>query len=152
MQRAFETIAFGKVAMSGPDAKRLGYLRACDGITMNRERLMFDAKARALDRAREGYQRPVPPAGIPVGGATLLAALKLGVHMAHRGGHISDHDKVVGTKLAWILAGGSLPHATEVSEQYLLDLEREAFLSLCGEAKTLERIGYTLKTGKTLRN
>ncbi len=152
VQRAFETIGFGKVSMSGPDAKRLGYLRDHDGITMNRERLLFDAKARALDRAREGYQRPAPPAGIPVGGATLLAALKLGVHLAHRAGHITDHDKVVGTKLAWILAGGSLPHATEVSEAYLLDLEREAFLSLCGEAKTLERIGYTLKTGKTLRN
>ena len=74
------------------------------------------------------------------------------MHLAHRGGRISDHDALIGRKLAWILAGGALPHATTVSEQYVLDLEREAFLSLCGEARTLERIGYTLKSGKTLRN
>jgi 3-hydroxyacyl-CoA dehydrogenase len=74
------------------------------------------------------------------------------VHLAHRAGRISDHDALIGRKLAWVLAGGDLPHRTTVSEQYILDLEREAFLSLCGERKTLERIGYTLKTGKTLRN
>jgi 3-hydroxyacyl-CoA dehydrogenase len=152
VQRAFETIGFGKVSASGPDAVRLGLLRECDGITMNRERLMSDAKTRALGRAREGYHRPAPPAGITVGGEGVFAALKLGVHLAHRSGRIGDHDRVVGTKLAWVLAGGALPHATEVSEAYLLDLEREAFLSLCGEARTLERIAHTLKTGKTLRN
>ena len=152
VQRAFETIGFGKVSMSGPDAIRLGYLRESDGVSMNRERLLTDAKARALDRVREGYTRPAPHAAIPVGGETVLAALKLGVHLAHRAGRISDHDRLIGRKLAWILSGGSLPHAAEVSEQYLLDLEREAFLSLCGEPKTQERIGYTLKTGKTLRN
>ena len=95
---------------------------------------------------------PLPPAGIFVGGETVLAALKLGVHLAHRAGRISDHDVVVGGKLAWILAGGSRRAAGEASEPELLDLEREAFLSLCGEAKTLERIGHTLKTGKVLRN
>ena len=72
--------------------------------------------------------------------------------MAHRAGRISDHDALIGRKLAWILSGGNVPHRTTVTETYLLDLEREAFLSLCGERKTLERIGYTLKTGKTLRN
>ena len=82
----------------------------------------------------------------------MLAALKLGVHLAWRAGRISDHDALVGRTLAFILAGGALPHRTTVSEQYLLDLEREAFLKLCGERKTLERIQYTLKTGKTLRN
>jgi 3-hydroxyacyl-CoA dehydrogenase len=152
VQRAFETIAFGKVATSGPDAKRMGFLRPTDAITMNRDRLIADAKARALARVAEGYQPPPRPTAIPVGGENLLAALSLGVHLARRGDRISDHDALIGRKLAWILAGGSLPHATTVSEQYLLDLEREAFVSLCGEPKTLERIGYTLKTGKTLRN
>ena len=101
---------------------------------------------------REGYQRPTPRTAIPVGGQGVLAALKLGVHLAWRAGHISDHDAVVGRALAGVLAGGSLPHRTTVGEQYLLDLEREAFLELCGERKTLERIQHTLKTGKPLRN
>jgi 3-hydroxyacyl-CoA dehydrogenase len=87
-----------------------------------------------------------------VGGADVLAALKLGVHLAWRAGRISDHDKTIGNKLAWVLAGGHLPHAGALSEQQLLDLEREAFLGLCGEKKTQERIAHTLKTGKPLRN
>jgi 3-hydroxyacyl-CoA dehydrogenase len=152
VQRAFETIGFAKVSMSGADAFRIGYLREVDAVTMNRERLIADAKAVALDRVREGFRRPAPRTSVPVGGETVLASLKMGVHLAHRAGRISDHDRLIGQKLGWILAGGSLPHAAEVSEQYLLDLEREAFLTLCGERKTQERIGYTLKTGKTLRN
>jgi 3-hydroxyacyl-CoA dehydrogenase len=151
-QRAFETIGFGKVSTSAADAKRLGFLTDVDGVTMNRERLMADAKAIALERVREGYQRPAARNAIPVGGDTVLAALKLGVHLAWRAGRISDHDAVVGRALAYVLAGGSLPNQTTVSEQYLLDLEREAFLKLCGERKTLERIQHTLKTGKPLRN
>jgi 3-hydroxyacyl-CoA dehydrogenase len=151
-QAAFETMAFGKVSTSGPDARRLGYLRSVDGITMNTDRLIADAKARAIARAEEGYQRPAPRAAIPVGGEAVLAPLKLGVHLAWRAGRISDHDALVGRTLAWVVAGGSLPQPARVSEQYLLDLEREAFLSLCGEPKTLERIAYTLKTGKPLRN
>jgi len=152
VQRVFETIGFGKVATSAADARRLGFLRDHDGVTMNRERLLADAKRVARERVADGYRRPPAPAGIRVGGETVLAALKIGVHLAHRAGYITDHDAVVGNRLAWILAGGGLPRAADVSEQYLLDLEREAFLSLCGEAKTLERIGHTLKTGKTLRN
>ena len=152
VQRVFETIGFAKVSSSAPDARRLGLLRDADAITMNRDRLIADAKAVALERAREGYRPPAPRTAIPVGGDGVLAALKLGVHLAWRAGRISDHDALVGRTLATILAGGSLPHQTTVSEQYLLDLEREAFLKLCGEAKTLERIQYTLKTGKTLRN
>jgi 3-hydroxyacyl-CoA dehydrogenase len=152
VQRVFETIAFAKVSTSGADANRLGMLRDADAVTMNRERLMADAKAVALERVREGYRPPPPRALIPVGGEGLLAALKLGVHLAWRAGRISDHDALVARALATILAGGSLPHRTVVSEQYILDLEREAFLKLCGEPKTLERIQYTLKTGKTLRN
>ena len=102
-------------------------------------------------RARAGYQ-PARPRTLTVGGADQFATLSLGVHLAHRAGRASDHDALVGRKLAWIIAGGDLPHRAVVSEAYLLDLEREAFLSLCGEPKTLERIGYTLKTGKPLRN
>ena len=152
IQRAFETIAFARTSTSAPDAARLGYLRSTDLWTMNRERLIADAKARALQRVHDGYQPPPRRTAIPVGGDGVLAALKLGVHLAWRAGRISDHDALIGRTLATIMAGGSLPHATTVSEQYLLDLEREAFLSLIGERKTQERIAHTLKTGKPLRN
>ena len=152
IQRAFETIGFAKTSTSGPDARRLGYLRPADAITMNRERLMTDAKQHALQRVAEGYQRPVPRASIPVGGDAVLAPLKLGIHLAWRAGRISDHDAMIGRKLATIMAGGELPHPATVSEQHLLDLEREAFLSLLGQHKTRERIQHTLKTGKPLRN
>ena len=152
VQKAFETVAFGKVSTSGPDARRLGYLGAADGFTMNRERLIADAKAMALAAAEVGYQPPPRRADIAVGGPTAFATLSLGVHLALRGGRISEHDALIGRKLAWILTGGNVPHATTLTEDQILDLEREAFLSLCGEAKTLERISYTLRTGKTLRN
>lgn len=151
VQAAFETMALAKVSTSGANARQLGYLHDHDPISMNRERLLADAKATALDRVREGYRPPVPEP-IPVGGESLESALKLGVHLAWRAGRATDHDAVIGRALAHIVAGGSLPHATQVSEQYLLDLEREAFLKLCGERKTLERIQHTLKTGKPLRN
>jgi 3-hydroxyacyl-CoA dehydrogenase len=151
-QRVFETIGFAKVSTSAADARRLGFLGAADRVTMNRDRVMADAKTYALERVSEGYQRPLPRAAIPVGGEGVLAALKLGVHLAWRAGRISDHDAVVGRALATVIAGGALPHQATVSEQYLLDLEREAFLKLCGERKTLERIQHTLKTGKPLRN
>jgi 3-hydroxyacyl-CoA dehydrogenase len=151
-QRAFETIGFAKVSTSAADAARLGFIRDVDGVTMNRDRLMADAKAIALERAREGYRPPPPRTSIRVGGEGAQAVLKLGVHLAWRAGRISDHDALIGRTLAFILAGGSLPHSTTVTEQYILDLEREAFLKLCGEPKTLDRIQYTLKTGKTLRN
>ena len=151
VQQVFETIGFAKTSTSALDARRLGFVADVDRVTMNRERLMSDAKALALERVREGYQRPARRT-IPVGGDSVLAALKLGIHLAWRGGRISDHDAVVGRALAFVLAGGALPQAATVGEQHLLDLEREAFLKLCGERKTLERIQYTLKTGKTLRN
>jgi 3-hydroxyacyl-CoA dehydrogenase len=152
IQKAFETVALAKVSASGPDAKRLGYLSPTDAFTMNRERLLTDAKAKALERAREGYHAPAPRTAVSVGGESVTAALNLGVHLAWRAGRASDHDALIGRKLAHIFGGGALPHATTVSEQYLLDLEREAFMSLLGERKTLERIQHTLKTGKPLRN
>ena len=152
IQKAFEPIAMGTVVTSGAEARRLGYLRSVDRISMNRDRLIADAKDLALARAREGYQRPQARTQIPVGGEGVLAALKIGIHLMWRGGRISDHDKLIGTKLATIMAGGALPHPAFVTEQYLLDLEREAFLSLCGQPKTLERIKHMLTAGKPLRN
>jgi 3-hydroxyacyl-CoA dehydrogenase len=151
VQKAFETIGFGTVSTSAAHARALGYLRNGDGISMHRSRLHADARELVQARAA-GYVPGHAPAAIPVGGPDVLAALHLGVHLAHRAGRIGDHDATIGRKLAWILAGGDVPHATEVPESYLLDLEREAFLSLCGEPRTQERIAYTLKTGKTLRN
>ncbi len=149
---AFELIGLGKVSTSGHDARRLGLLRDVDRVTMNRERVIADAKTLALHLARGGYQPVTRREAIKVGGPTVRSALELGVHLAWRGGHISGHDVTIGRMLAHILSGGNVPHATTVTEQHVLDLEREAFLSLCGEPKTQERIAHTLKTGKTLRN
>ncbi len=151
-QASFETIGFAKVSTSGDEARKIGYLRDVDGVTMNRDRLLEDAKAVALARVRAGYQPPQPRTDIAVGGADTFALLSLGVHLAWRAGRISDHDALIGRKIARVLAGGDSTAPTIVTEQHLLDLEREGFLSLCGEAKTLERIAHTLKTGKPLRN
>ena len=152
LRRAFETIGLGKVSTSAAHARRLGLLRDVDGVTMDRERLTADAKAVVRERVRAGYRAPAPPAAIPVGGEEARAALELGVHLAWRGGAISDHDARIGRALARVMTGGDLPHAATVTEQHLLDLEREAFLGLCGEPKTLDRMRHTLKTGKLLRN
>ena len=151
VQRAFELIGFGTVSTSADDARRLGLLREVDAVTMNRERVLGDARSRALALA-PSYQAPAAGRTVAAGGPDTRAALELGVHLAWRGGRISDHDALIGRKLAHVLAGGDIPHALLVSEQHLLDLEREAFLSLCGEPKTQARMAHTLKTGKTLRN
>ena len=151
VQRVFETIGFGKVSTSAADARRLGYLRPEDSTAMNRDRLVAEAKRVALARAAE-YTTPPPGRTIRVGGEGVQATLKLGVYLAWRAGRISDHDALIGRKLAWVLSGGNLAHVGELTERELLDLEREAFLSLCGERRTQERIAHTLKTGKTLRN
>ncbi len=152
VRRAFELIGFGTVSTSAPHAQRLGLMRETDGVTMNRERLMADAKRVALGLTHAGYHSPPPRTTIPVGGAGVRAALDLGVHIAWRAGYISDHDAKIGRLIARILAGGEVPHPTTVTEQYLLDLEREAFLSLLGEPRTQERMAHILKTGKPLRN
>jgi 3-hydroxyacyl-CoA dehydrogenase len=152
MKKTFETIATAKVATSADEARGLGFLSSSDRITMNRERVLFDAKARALELARTGYEPPVMRTGVPAPGENILAALKAGVHLMRQGEYISDHEQKLATKIAEVLCGGNVTPGTPVSEQYLLDLEREAFKSLCGEKKTQERIQFTLKTGKTLRN
>jgi 3-hydroxyacyl-CoA dehydrogenase len=152
MKKAFETIATAKVATSAHEARGLGFLNDSDRITMNRERVLTDAKNRALELVRAGYEPPVPRTDIPAPGENLLAALKMGVHLMRQGEYITDYEVKLGGKIAEVLCGGHITPGTPVSEQYILDLEREGFKSLCGEKKTQERIQYTLKTGKTLRN
>jgi 3-hydroxyacyl-CoA dehydrogenase len=152
MKKAFETIATAKVATSAHEARALGFLNDSDRISMNRERVLTDAKNRALELVRAGHEPPVPRSDIPAPGEGLLAALKMGVHLMRQGEYITDYEVKLGGKIAEVLCGGHVSPGTPVSEQYILDLEREGFKSLCGEKKTQERIQYTLKTGKTLRN
>ena len=155
----FETIAMAKVGTSAPESRDLGFLRREDGISMNRDRLVSDAKEIALGLTRGGYKPAAAswPEGaratqIKVLGEPFLATAKMGIHLLVRGGYASEYDATVARKLANILAGGPLTASQMVSEQYVLDLEREAFVSLCGEKKTQERMAHTLKTGKPLRN
>jgi 3-hydroxyacyl-CoA dehydrogenase len=152
MKRAFEAIAMAKVSTSAQEARGLGLLTASDRITMNRDRVVTDAKERALELVRSGYEPPQPRMDIPAPGENLLAALKMGIHLMRQGEYITEYEVKIGTKVAEVLCGGNVTPGTPVSEQYILDLEREGFKSLCGEKKTQERIQYTLKTGKTLRN
>ena len=152
MRTIFENLALAKVSASAFEARDLRLLRPSDAITMNRDRVLHDAKQKALAFADAGYAPPLPRADIPAPGEPLLAALRLGVHMMREGEYASEHDVTVATHLATILCGGNITPGTLVTEQYLLDLEREHFLSLCGERKTQERIAYTLKSGKPLRN
>ncbi len=152
MKKIFETIATAKVATSAHEARGLGFLRDSDSISMNRERVLADAKARALELVRAGYEPPQPRTDIPAPGENILAALKMGVHLMRQGEYITEYEVKLATKIAEVLCGGNVTAGTPVTEQYILDLEREGFKSLCGEKKTQERIQYTLKTGKTLRN
>ena len=152
IKAAFETIAMAKVSTSAFEARSMRILDEADGITMNRERVVFDAKTEALSLARAAYSAPIVRADIAAPGSSVLATLKLGVYLMREGEFVSDHDVKVANHVARILAGGDVMAGTLISEDDLLDLEREAFLSLCGEPKTVERIGHTLKTGKPLRN
>jgi 3-hydroxyacyl-CoA dehydrogenase len=151
LKPVFENVAMAKVSTSAEEARTLGYLRPSDLISMNRDRGVADAKETALAMVRAGYHAPAP-ADIRVPGEEFLAAAKLAIHMLLRGEYATEYDGVVARKLAWVLAGGNLTAPQGVSEEYVLDLEREAFVSLCGERKTQERIAHTLKTGKPLRN
>ena len=155
----FETIAMAKVGTSAEESRELGFLRREDGVSMNRDRLVADAKEVALALVHGGHkplaanwQEGAQTTQIKVLGEQFLAAAKMGIHLLVRGGYASEYDAQVARKLANILAGGPLTAPQMVSEQYVLDLEREAFVSLCGEKKTQERIAHTLKTGKPLRN
>jgi 3-hydroxyacyl-CoA dehydrogenase len=152
LKKTFELLGMGKVATSAQEAKAWGFLRDIDSISMNGDRLIGDAKQEVLNLDASGYVQPVQRTDILALGESAQSAMKLALHMMLRGGFISEHDALIGRKLAKVMSGGDLNHHTYVSEQYLLDLEREAFLSLCGERKTQERIGAMLKTGKPLRN
>jgi len=145
-----ERVGQAKVSSSAEDARQLGFLASADRISMNPDRLIDDAKELALSLARD-YTPPLR-VQIKVGGEATFALLKLGVWTYRQGEYISDYDVIVLEKLAHVLSGGRLTVEQTVSEQYLLDLEREAFLSLCGNVKTQERMQHTLKTGKPLRN
>ncbi|NGF56482.1 3-hydroxyacyl-CoA dehydrogenase [Parapedobacter sp. SGR-10] len=149
----FLTIGQAKVSTSAVEAFELGYLQAGKyGITMNRSRLLADAKAKAIELANAGYVQPAPRNDIKVLGNQGLGIVYVGASSMRAGNYISDHDKKISEKLGWVMCGGNLSAPTEVSEHYLLDLERKAFLELCAERKTLERIQHMLTKGKALRN
>ncbi len=152
IQKVFETIGTAKVAMGALEARELGFLRQSDGITMNPDRLIHDAKRRALALLEGGWQ-PLPgPATVRVMGEDGIANLRSALYGMRQGGFISDHDALVAEKLGTILCGGEIDPGTVVTEERLLELERRAFVELCAERKTLERMRHTLKTGKPLRN
>lgn len=148
----FELTAMGKVATSAVEARKWGLLRKADRVVMNDKRVIEEAKQTVLTLAREGYTPPQPRQDVLVLGEAALTKFKLGMHMMQRGGYISAHDALIGLKIATVMSGGDLTRPTRVSEQYLLDLEREAFVSLCGTKATQERLAHMLKTGKPLRN
>lgn len=153
LQEAFLNIAMAKVATSGQEAFDMGFFRkGIDRIVMNSKRLIAEAKAEVLRMAEEGYTQPAKRNDITVLGRTGLGSLTVGVESFKLGRYISEHDAKISQKIAYALCGGDLSQPTVVDEQYLLDLEREAFLSLCAEKKTLERIQAMLTTGKPLRN
>jgi 3-hydroxyacyl-CoA dehydrogenase len=153
LKNRFLTIATAKVATSASEGFANGvYRKGLDEIVMNQERRIAEAKKSVIELFDSGYTTPVPRKDIKVLGQSALGALYTGINGMWRAGYATDHDVVVAKKLAYVMCGGDLSEPTLVSEQYLLDLEREAFLSLCGEKKTLERIQSVLKSGKPIRN
>jgi 3-hydroxyacyl-CoA dehydrogenase len=152
LKNVFLNIGMAKVSTSAKEAVDLGFMRKSDGITINSNRLIADAKAQAILLADAGYVKPVQRTNIKVQGKGALGMFLTGANAMMTGRYMSEHDLKISQKLAYVMCGGDLSAPTEVSEQYLLDLEREAFLSLTGERKTLERIQSILTTGKPLRN
>ncbi|RFU67369.1 3-hydroxyacyl-CoA dehydrogenase/enoyl-CoA hydratase family protein [Bacillus sp. V59.32b] len=149
--KVFESIAMAKVSISGEEARENNFLNFADGISVNPDHLLHDAKQAALALHEQGYTAPAR-AKVPVVGETGYAALLLGAESLRLTGYISDHDMTIAKKLAYVIAGGKLPYGTEVDEQYLLDLEREAFLSLIAQPKSQQRMQHMLVKGKPLRN
>jgi len=149
--QVFKLIATAQVSTSAEEARKLGFLRPTDGISVNSDHLLHDAKQKVLTLNHEGYRPPVPRK-IPVSGEAGYAAMVMGAETMRYSGYATDHDVKIAKKLAYVLSGGPVPQGTEVDEQYLLDLEREAFLSLLGEPKTQQRMQYMLAKGKPLRN
>ncbi len=153
LKNRFINIATAKVATSAAEGFQIGVLRkGLDEIVMNQGRRISEAKRSVIEMYNSGYVMPQQRTDIKVLGRTGLGALLAGIHVMKEGGYATDHDAFVAKKLAYVMCGGDLSEPTLVSEQYLLDLEREAFLSLCGEKKTLERIQSVLKSGRPIRN
>jgi 3-hydroxyacyl-CoA dehydrogenase len=152
LQNAFMNIATAKVALSAEEAREMGILRNKDRVSINKDRQILDAKAAVLELYDAGYTLPVPAKNIKVQGRSGMALFMAGVYGMRMGNFISDHDMKIAKWIANVMCGGDLSSPQEVSEQYLLDLEREAFVSLTGEKKTLERIQSILTGGKPLRN
>lgn len=152
LQEAMQTIATAKVSTSAAEARSLGFLDDGDTIVMNRDYLIGEAKAIVIDLSENGYVAPVRAKNCYAAGRDALAGLQAALYVMQQGGYMSEYDWYVASKIAYVLCGGDLSAGQWVDEQYFLDLEREAFVSLCGEAKTQERIKYMLETGKPLRN
>jgi 3-hydroxyacyl-CoA dehydrogenase len=150
LQKVFEMAGQAKVATSAEEGRQFGFLGKGDRVVMNRDHLIAEAKREALHLA-QGYHPPLPER-VYAAGRDVYGAVQVGVHMFKEGGYISEHDALIGRKLGYVLTGGDLSQGTWVEEQYILDLEREAFLSLCGEKKTQERMWALLQTGRPLRN
>jgi len=149
----FMTIATAKVATSAYEAFNLGFLKKDrDIIVLNKDRQIATAKRHALQMVQDGYVKPIKRQDIKVLGQEVLGTFMVGADSMRAGNYISEHDQKIADKLAYVIAGGDLSGPSRVSEDYLIELEREAFLSLLGERKTLERIQHMLKTGKPLRN
>lgn len=149
--KVFESIAMAKVSTSGEEARDNNFLNLADGISVNGDHLLYDAKQAVLALHEKGYKPPVRKK-VPVVGETGYATLLLGAQAMLYSGYISEHDLKIAKKLAYVIAGGKVPYGTEVDEQYLLDLEREAFLSLVAEPKSQQRMQHMLLKGKPLRN
>lgn len=149
--KAFETIAMAKVSTSGQEAINLGYLRATDRISINPDHLLYDAKQLVLSMDKEGYTPPAPRK-IKVIGETGYANLSQNVYAMKKSGYISDHDELIANKIAYVMSGGDLPAGTEVTEEYILGLEKQAFLELLKTQKTQQRMQHMLTKNKPLRN
>lgn len=151
VNKVFETIAMAKVSTSAEEARESGFLDRTDGVSFNQDHLIYDAKQAVLRLADAGY-KPSVREKVPVTGESGYAALLLGAQQMHLSGYISDYDLEIAKKIAFVLSGGKVPFGTKVDEQYLLDLEREAFLSLIAQPKTQQRMQHMLLKGKPLRN
>jgi len=152
LQKYFETVATAQVSKSAEHAKQIGYLRSCDQVVMNRFELLHAAKAEVRALAEAGYRPPLKAMNIPAAGRSAIATFKMAMTNMLEGRFISEHDYLIGSKIAHVLCGGNVDAGSLVDEQWFLDLEREAFIELLATEKTQARIEYTLKTGKPLRN
>jgi 3-hydroxyacyl-CoA dehydrogenase len=152
LQRVFEQIGLAKVATSAEEARQMGILGISDRIVMNKQLLIAEAKKEVLHMVATGYHPPIPEKIYAAAGRDALGALRVAIHMMKKGKYITEYESLMAGKLAYVMTGGELSRPTWVDEQYILDLEREVFISLCGEEKTRQRMMSLLQTGKPLRN